>query len=930
MASNEVDFRALYQSSLKLTTGIDEVGIPRLEKRLEQLDDATRELYHRQQTQGPSKGKKRSAAGGVDKANFLLAAKGIDAEKLSKELQSFEIAPEYEAETPLGTTDLEGYLTHHHEMIVLTAIEDVNRRTAEVTHDRMNRAMIDDFEAAKQRLLEDLGGSKHLGIRNYPRVLQQEGVSDAIFSSAERAKRDDMAQGSGIGLSGVPFTGQPRFASDEQAAANAKYGATAQRRMAQMHTSDNATMSEEMRKYYSVVRELNNSRVPSTRSQFDVVGNFRRVCADNVSSSVVGSKWEAVLKCWSLLSDMLAGGDSSRHRVTLSEREFINAHSIDASSSAKAAISHRFAFGARVFLENQFRALVQQTVQQNHLATGGVPDLISNVRAFVRHMQSSRYAANGSGADIASTDANIWAILYYTIRCGGDAEAVELASSASQAGDASIDASIIAALRYRALLKKSMAGSSSSPLSSFSKQFPAEYEKVVGRYHRLTSSSIDAVAVVDPYERCVLNLLSFGDANARETRILFTIEDYLWQRLCFIQRTSASSAPDSTYSIERLAKGIAKYGPGHFEAGGSQGAGADGNLLSFVYFQVLLTTQEFEKAIKYIASKGFLLEAVHFAVTLHHYGLLRCTSSFSMMDEEDETTVDFVRLIRQYIHGFQRGNASEAADYVACISELTAKKELLSELLLDTRKFDLLAGVTNNTDGSRTRGLFDRLLKDEPEEEVKELILSAARKAEVRGLPHDALALLKAAGDIEGIIMLLNAQLSATLSAARPEREEWFRQAKEFAEKWMRFPWVLAISNKFARTAAVAFQTLLNVNIFLEIFEKQQYEDAIRFVDELEIVPTQNSSNLALCVDRFLAFDECVRQNFHVLLLGYMECLVRDADRVKTQLAGDVRRMAVASLREKAELLVTFAGMIKFRLPSGTNERLNRMEAMIY
>lgn len=928
MASNEVDFRALYQSSLKLTTGIDEVGIPRIEKGLEQLDDASRELYHRQQLPTPGRqGKKRvaaSAGGGVHRANFLLASKGIDAEKLSRELQAFEIAPEYEAETPLGATDLEGYLTHHHEMIVLTAIEDVNRRTAEATHDRMNRAMIDDFESAKQRLVEDLGGSTQLGIRNYSRALQQQDDSTSVFATADRAKSESIAAGSGIGLTGVPFSGQPRFA-------DAGYGVSAPRRMAQMHGIDNNAMSEEMRKCYGVVRELNNSRVPNTRSQFDVVGSFRSVCANNVSSSVVGSKWEAVLKCWELLSDMLAGGDASRRSVTLAEREFSDARDGEADKSKAMLLKHRFAFGARVFLENQFRTFVQQIVQKHQLATGGVPDLVANVRAFVRYLQSSRYAANGSGADVANTDANAWALLYYTLRCGGDAEAVELAGSVSQAGDASIDADILCALRYRAQQKKSMADpAGASSVNAFSKQFPAEYEKLVGRYHRLTSASIDSVAVVDPYERCVLNLLCFGNPNASEPRILTTVEDYLWQRLCFIQRVFANSAPDSAYSIERLAKSIAKFGPAHFEGSGANHLGADGNLSAFLYFEILLMTQEFEKAVKYIGSKGFLLEAVHFAIALNHYGLLRCTSSYSMMDEEDETTVDFVRLIRQYIHAFQRANASEAADYVACISELTAKKELLAELLLETRKYDALAGSTNNTDGSRTRGLYDRLLKNEPEEEVKELILSAARKAEMRGLPHDAFALLKAAGDVEGVIALLNAQLSATLGAAQPEREEWFRQAKEFAHNWMRFPWVQVIANKYARTAAIAFQTLLNMNIFLEIFEKQQYEDAIRFVDELEVVPTQSASNLATCVDRFLAFDESVRQNFHVLLLGYMECLVRDADRVKTQLAGDVRRVAVATLREKAELLVTFAGMIKFRLPAGTNERLNRMEAMIY
>ncbi|RLN69275.1 hypothetical protein BBP00_00000485 [Phytophthora kernoviae] len=922
MASNDVDFRALYQSSLKLTTSLGELGIPRLEKRLEQLDDASR-AFNSQSSSGLSSGRKRPAAAGADKANFLLAAKGIDAEKLSKELQSFEIAPEFEPETPLGETDLEGYLAHHHEMIVLTAIEDVNQRTVEATHDRMNRAMIDDFEEAKQRLLEDLGGAKQLGIRNYPRVLEADETAGNIFSSGAREKRQALEPASGLGLSGAAFAGQPRFQDSTGPGFFSSSGLPAPLHMSQLQVEN--AMSEEMKQYYSVIRELNSSRVPNTRSQFDMARCFQRVCAENVSASVTGSKWEAVLKCWQLVNNMLVGGDASKAGVSkIAEREFATVRE-GSDEAQRTLLQHRFAFGARVFMENQFRSFVQQTVQKNNLATGGVPDVVSTIRAFVRHLHSSRYAANGSGSS-TNVD-NIWAVVYYCLRCGADQEAVDLVTKGSRSGDDfPIDADVLCALRYRAHQKSLYADHNANPLNAFSKQFPSEFERLVEHYHRLMSSSIDAVSVINPFERCVVNLLCFGNVNASEPRILTTVEDYLWQRLCFIQRVAVtSSAPDSAYTIARLSKSIQKFGPSHFE-GTTQPGG--GNFSAFLYFEILLITQEYEKAIKYLASKGFLLEAVHFAITLNHYGLLECTS-FSM-GEEDETTVDLVCLVRQYIHGFQRANAAEAADYVACISDLAAKKELLAELLLDTRKFDVLAGFTNNTDGSRTRGLYDHLLKDEPEDEVKELILSAARKAEARGRPHDAFALLKSAGDIEGVIVLLNAQLSSTLSAVRAEREEWFREAKEFAEKWMRFPWVQAIANRHARTAAIAFQTLLNVSIFLEIFEKQQYEDGIAFVDELEVVPTQDSSNLALCVDRFLAFDESVRQNFHILLLGYMECLVRDADRLKTQVSGEVRRIGVSALRGKAELLVTFAGMIKFRLPSGTNERLNRMEAMIY
>ncbi|KAJ0411031.1 hypothetical protein ATCC90586_003633 [Pythium insidiosum] len=931
MATNDMDFKALYQHSLKLTTAIDDLGMPRLEKSLEQLDDASRSFFQQQQQQRAGRGsdsvggglkKKRpaSAAAKVDKANFLLAAKGIDAEKLSKELQSFELTPGFEPETPLGQTDIDGYLTHHHEMIILTAIEDVNRRTMEATHERMNQAMIDDFERAKQQLLEDLGSSKQHGVRNYPRIVQTLQERNVFASSA--------ASSNGFGLSdgSSAVHGVPRFDLSQSGSHFSPGNSGSALNLSHLSVTD-SQMNEEMKQYYSVIRDLHASRVPGTRSQFDLVGAFERVCADNVSAASTGSKWEAVQKCWQVLGNMLTGGTTAQKRMGgVAEREFAAAR--DSSDDAqRVALEYRFAHGARVFLEKQFLAFVQQTVQQQRLSTGGIPDLVATVRAFVRYLQSA--AVQGSnGPVLGSEDVDIWALIYYCLRCGGEQEAADLATSYMRAGDSPIDEVLLCGLRYRALQKQATGASNNgSPvLASFSKQFPAEYERLVDRYQRLSSGSVDAVAVVNPYERCVINLLCFGNPNASEPRILTTIEDYLWQRLSFIQRVEAArSAPDSAYNIGRLAKSIHKFGPSHFEGPRSS---SGSNFSAFLYFEILLIVQDFEAAIKYIGSRGFLLEATHFAVALNHYGLLHCTSS--LMTDDDETCVDMIRLVRQYVHGFQRVNSCEAAEYIACISDVPAKLELLSELLLETRKFDVLAGFTNNTDGSRTRGVFDRLLKDVSEEDIRELILNTARKAESRGRPHDAFALLKSAGDVEGVIVLLNTQLSATLAASRGEREEWFRVAKEFAEKWMRFPWVQGIANKYARTAAVAFQTLLNINIFLEIFERQQFEDAIRFVDELEVIPTPEANNLSVCVDRFLAFDETVRQNFHVLLLGYVECLVRDTERLKQQTSGEVRRVGVMTLREKAELVVTFAGMVKFRLPAGTNERLNRMEGMIY
>ena len=45
-----------------------------------------------------------------------MAGRGFDAEKLSHELNAIELKASYEPLEPLGDTDIEGYLSHHHEI----------------------------------------------------------------------------------------------------------------------------------------------------------------------------------------------------------------------------------------------------------------------------------------------------------------------------------------------------------------------------------------------------------------------------------------------------------------------------------------------------------------------------------------------------------------------------------------------------------------------------------------------------------------------------------------------------------------------------------------------------------------------------------------------------------------------------------------------
>ncbi len=57
-----------------------------------------------------------------EKAIRLLSQNNFDAERLRRNVNSLHLKASYEPLQPLGETDIAGYLEHHHDMIVVTAV----------------------------------------------------------------------------------------------------------------------------------------------------------------------------------------------------------------------------------------------------------------------------------------------------------------------------------------------------------------------------------------------------------------------------------------------------------------------------------------------------------------------------------------------------------------------------------------------------------------------------------------------------------------------------------------------------------------------------------------------------------------------------------------------------------------------------------------
>lgn len=130
-----------------------------------------------------------------------------------------------------------------------------------------------------------------------------------------------------------------------------------------------------------------------------------------------------------------------------------------------------------------------------------------------------------------------------------------------------------------------------------------------------------------PYHGAVVNLLRLGNATMVDKQhVIKTTEDFLWQNHWFcLMRKSDQEAPIK--KLEDLARKALQWEE-HF---------GDNQL---AYVKMLLHSQLFKEAVKYLSKKGMEIEAVHIAITLKAHGLLmdvpKKMTAVERVDKEEE------------------------------------------------------------------------------------------------------------------------------------------------------------------------------------------------------------------------------------------------------------------------------------------------------
>lgn len=377
-----------------------------------------------------------------------------------------------------------------------------------------------------------------------------------------------------------------------------------------------------------------------------------------------------------------------------------------------------------------------------------------------------------------------------------------------------------------------------------------------------------------------------------------------------------------------------------------------------MYLQTLLLVGSYEEAIKYVMFNNEL-DAVHLAITLNYYGLIRITneqenSTFSLnllnVDKNGFKSINFARMIGNYVKTFKFSDPRVAAEYIflICLSEgpdnefkesqIKICQEAIRELVLETREFVLLLGkITKN--GMRIPGIIEErksLIHLEDETAFLDNIAEkAAQKANEDGRLIDCILLYQLSEEYDTVLTIVNKLLgdfinSIDLTHKSSITDDIFNNIGSEDESN-----IIKLSDNLLKVynaspeilSKTSIKNRINCKRLLDMFEiikEFNYNDdltnkcvkimeQIKKLDLVPIVTYNDISKIRKYINEFNNYDECIMKNIPNLLIIEMACLQKLILTLSySSMSNEVK---MYDLKQISKNCMIFAGLIKYKMP---------------
>ncbi|KAK4911767.1 nuclear pore complex subunit [Elasticomyces elasticus] len=361
----------------------------------------------------------------------------------------------------------------------------------------------------------------------------------------------------------------------------------------------------------------------------------------------------------------------------------------------------------------------------------------------------------------------------------------------------------------------------------------------------------------------------------------------------------------------------------------------------------------FEQAVHYLGTFA-PVTAVHFAIALSYYGLLRVSDFYTSGEEILSFTVkqypqiNFGYLLTQYTREFRTGFVEAAIDYFTLIclnadlpgalgkSQASVCHEALREFILETRDFAKLLGDIR-ADGTRLKGVIEQRLDliklVDQEEFLQTITIQAAAVADDKGLIADAVLLYHLAENYDRVIDIINRALSdavaVELGGALPKLQP-LRPRDDQAS---------AVEGSSLSLTSVDDPGVLAKNMISLYDSNEMYYGKVRPVNReacglllrmMEAKTQVEAGRWAPALDSFSSLPAIISRNIGHVIMWSITCIGFERQkRTSGMYDSDVRQGMADAFLVMAKDLMVFSGMVKYKLPPRVYETLARAGAEI-
>lgn len=688
-----------------------------------------------------------------------------------------------------------------------------------------------------------------------------------------------------------------------------------------------------------IVYQLNEARLQE--KSFPLCLSF-----EELSKSSADLRSKQMGEIWRILADLF----NEKFAKTLQEQFF---YSKANTRSTNIETKKKIVKSSRAYLEQQFFNYMNEIYtkdekkQSQYLPATNV----NKISYFIDQVITKNNSPELMNRTLIFNGIPIWALLFYLLRSGLYEEAVTLTQTNSDAFD-KFDRNL--PIYLRSYVKSDATG------------LPSELqERISSDYGQSIQFLNEDSPEFDPFKYAVYKIIGKCDL-ARKTLPLalnLSIEDWVWFHLLLINEfnpDTTSSLLFENYTLENLQRKILSLGPDRFNASSNNP----------LYAKTLTLVGLFENSVQYVFETVNEIDAVHLAIALCYYGLLRTSSGqrddLISINQEDQLEINFSRLLGSFSRSFKLSDPKVAAQYLICICMAKGGKsieenakchEAIRELILISREFGLLLGELNPENGEKEPGILEnqRELMNLPDLQdfYRQITQISASCCEEEGRIFDAVRLYQLCQEYNTVVALINKFLSEILAMTELDKPLLTHETYQTPTgeciplETIDNNFILLnrhIMKVFGNNSHILESILIKekeINGYLlpivEIREKFVHKDwqgTLDAIKELGLVPIVENDDVV-----FVRNTASTLSNYDVnlvrvvpsLLVIVMTCVLQLHYGLATKKfgLGGREKLEDARLKTVAKNCMIYAGMLQYRMPRETYSLLVNLESQL-